>query len=89
MTATIRAIGSVCVARDLSEIKKVLDDLATVNQRLQHEVSERKQMEAALQEANLSLQEVLAQVEERNHTMTQANEMGGFAAILPGFRRSL
>ena len=70
-----KVIGSMCVARDLSEIKKALDDLATVNQRLQHEITERKQMEAALQEANLSLHEVLAQVEERNHTMTLANEM--------------
>jgi len=70
-----KVIGSVCVARDLSGIKKALDDLATVNQRLQHEVTERKQMEAALQAANLSLQEVLAQVKERNRTMTLANEM--------------
>ena len=70
-----KVIGSMCVARDLSEIKKALDDLATVNQRLQHEVTERKQMEVALQEANLNLQEVLAQVEERNRTMTLANEM--------------
>ena len=37
-----------CVARDLSEIKKALDDLATVNQRLQHEVTERKQGEVEL-----------------------------------------
>ena len=43
-----KAIGSVCVARDLSEIKKALDDLATVNQRLQHEVTERKQAEVEL-----------------------------------------
>ena len=48
-----KVIGSVCVARDLSEIKKALDDLATVNQRLQHEVTERKQMEVALQEQRL------------------------------------
>ena len=38
-----KVIGSVCVARDLSEIKKALDDLATVNQQLQHEVTERQQ----------------------------------------------
>ena len=43
-----KAIGSVCVARDLSEIKKALDDLATVNQQLQHEVTERKQAEVEL-----------------------------------------
>ncbi len=70
-----KVIGSVCVARDRSEIKRTLDDLATVNQRLQHEVTERKQMEIALQETNLSLKEVVAQVEERNRTMGLANEM--------------
>jgi diguanylate cyclase (GGDEF)-like protein/PAS domain S-box-containing protein len=41
-------IGSVCVARDLSEFKKALDDLATVNQRLQQEVTERQRAEAEL-----------------------------------------
>jgi diguanylate cyclase (GGDEF)-like protein/PAS domain S-box-containing protein len=43
-----KAIGSVCVARGLSEIKKALDELATVNQQLQHEVAERKQAEVEL-----------------------------------------
>jgi diguanylate cyclase (GGDEF)-like protein/PAS domain S-box-containing protein len=43
-----KAIGSVTVARDLSEIKKALDDLATVNQQLQHEVTERQQIEVEL-----------------------------------------
>ncbi len=70
-----KVIGSVCVARDRSEIKKTLDDLATVNQQLQHEVYERKQIEAALQQANRSLQEIVTQVEERNRAMTLANEM--------------
>ena len=49
---TQKVIGSVCVARDRSEIKRTLDDLATINQRLRHEVAERKQMEIALQETN-------------------------------------
>jgi diguanylate cyclase (GGDEF)-like protein/PAS domain S-box-containing protein len=70
-----KVIGSVCVARDLSEIKKALDDLATVNEQLQNEITERKQMEGALQAVNHNLQEVLAQVEERNRAMTLANEM--------------
>jgi diguanylate cyclase (GGDEF)-like protein/PAS domain S-box-containing protein len=43
-----QVIGSVCVARDLSEIKKTLDALATVNEQLQHEVAERKQAEVEL-----------------------------------------
>ncbi len=71
-----KVIGSVCVARDRSEIKRTLDDLATINQRLRHEVAERKQVETALQETNQSLHEVVAQVEDRNRTMTLANEMG-------------
>ena len=70
-----KVIGSVCVARDLSEIKKTLDDLTIVNQHLQHEVNERKQMEATLQETNRRLEEMVAQVEERNRTMSLANEM--------------
>jgi len=43
-----KVIGSVCVARDLSAIKKALDELASVNQRLQHEITERQQAEAEL-----------------------------------------
>jgi diguanylate cyclase (GGDEF)-like protein/PAS domain S-box-containing protein len=43
-----KAIGSVCVARGLSEIKKALNDLAVVNQQLQHEITERKQAEVEL-----------------------------------------
>ena len=70
-----KTIGSVCVARDLSETKKFSDDLARAYQRLQYEVAERKQMEIDLQEANQSLKEVVAQVEAHNRTMTLANEM--------------
>ena len=58
-----KVIGSMTVARDLSEIKKALDDLATVNQRLQHEVTERQQMEAAIQETNRGLQTILDNVQ--------------------------
>jgi diguanylate cyclase (GGDEF)-like protein/PAS domain S-box-containing protein len=43
-----KVIGSVSVARDLSAIKKALDELAMVNQQLQHEVAERKQAEVEL-----------------------------------------
>jgi diguanylate cyclase (GGDEF)-like protein/PAS domain S-box-containing protein len=42
------SIGSVCVARNLSEIKKSLDDLATVNEQLQHEIAERQQAQIEL-----------------------------------------
>jgi len=43
-----KVIGSVCVARGLSEIKKALDELAAVNQQLQHEIAERQQAEVEL-----------------------------------------
>lgn len=71
-----KIIGSVCVARDRSEIKKTLDDLAAVNKQLHHEISERKQVEAALQEANHSLHQVIREFEQRNHDITLLNEMG-------------
>jgi diguanylate cyclase (GGDEF)-like protein/PAS domain S-box-containing protein len=75
-----QVIGSVCVARDLSEIKKTLDDLAIVNQRLQHEVNERKQMEVAIQETNRGLQTILDNVQTgvliidpETHVIVEAN----------------
>jgi diguanylate cyclase (GGDEF)-like protein/PAS domain S-box-containing protein len=71
-----KVVGSVCVARDRSEIKKTLEDLATVNQRLQQEVTERAQMESALQEANRSLKEMVQEFEQRNRDITLLNEMG-------------
>ena len=71
-----KVIGSVCVARDRSEIKKTLNDLAAVNERLHHEATERQQMETALQEANRSLQEVVREFEQRNRDITLLNEMG-------------
>jgi len=43
-----QVIGSVCLARDLSEIKKALNALASVNQRLQQEVGVRQQVEAEM-----------------------------------------
>lgn len=71
-----RVIGSVCVARDRSEFKKTLDDLATLNDQLFHEVTERKQVEAALQDANRSLKEVVGEFEQRNRDITLLNQMG-------------
>jgi len=41
-------MGSVCVARNRSEIKKTMDDLAAVNQKLQEEIAGRQRVEAAL-----------------------------------------
>ncbi len=73
-------IGSVCVARDLSEIKKALDDLASVNQQLHEEVTERQQMEAAIKETSRGLQTILDNVQTgvliidpENHVIVDAN----------------
>ncbi|MFA5111363.1 MAG: PAS domain S-box protein [Desulfobaccales bacterium] len=71
-----RIIGSVCVARDRSEIKKTLSDLARVNEQLHLENAERKQVEAALQEANQNLKEIIREFEQRNRDITLLNEMG-------------
>jgi diguanylate cyclase (GGDEF)-like protein/PAS domain S-box-containing protein len=75
-----KVIGSMSVARDLSEIKKALDDVAAVNQQLQHEVAERKQMEADIQETSRGLQTILDNVQTgvliidpENHTIVDAN----------------
>lgn len=69
-------IGSFCVARDRSEIRKNLGELKTVNDRLQEEVAERKQVEAALQKANNRQQGMLAELEQRNREITLLNQMG-------------
>ena len=53
------------------------------------DITERRLGEEALKNANAQLQFLVAQVEERNRTMTLANEMARYAASLPGFGRSL
>jgi diguanylate cyclase (GGDEF)-like protein/PAS domain S-box-containing protein len=79
-----KPIGSVCVARNLSEIQKTLNDLAAVNQRLEHEVTERKQMETALYETNSGLQTILDNVQTGvliidpdTHLIVEANPVAG------------
>ena len=53
------------------------------------DITERRLGEEALKNANAQLQVLVAQVEERNRTMTLANEMARYAPGLPGFGRSL
>jgi diguanylate cyclase (GGDEF)-like protein/PAS domain S-box-containing protein len=71
-----RIIGSVCVARDRSEIKKTMDDLARLNAQLQTEIAERKLVEMALHEANNNLKGIVNEFELRNRDITLLNEMG-------------
>ncbi|MCX5893421.1 MAG: diguanylate cyclase, partial [Deltaproteobacteria bacterium] len=71
-----KLIGSFCVARDRSEIRKNLGELKMVNDRLQAEIAERTQVEAALQEANSRQQGMLAELEQRNREITLLNQLG-------------
>ena len=57
-----RTAGSVCVARDLSEIKKAFAKLKTINLNLHHEITERKLAEEAFRQS-----------EERYRTVLEAN----------------
>jgi len=47
-----RNVGSVCVARDLSEIKKTLNAVTTINEELESEIGERKRAEKTLHRQN-------------------------------------
>jgi len=47
-----RTIGSVCVARNLSEIKKAWTALKRINEELEHEIYERKRTEEAIKRQN-------------------------------------
>jgi diguanylate cyclase (GGDEF)-like protein/PAS domain S-box-containing protein len=44
-------LGSVCVARDLSDTKRTMNDLEATNRRLQEEIEERRRTWAALEES--------------------------------------
>jgi len=68
--------GSVCVARDLSELKKTLVEFQAVNLKLTGEINERVQMEAALQEALGKVKSTVDEVEERNQQITLLNKLG-------------
>ncbi len=52
-------IGSVCVARDLSDIKKALTELAASHERLDREMAVRSRAEAALSESRQELANII------------------------------
>jgi PAS domain S-box-containing protein len=64
--------GSVCVAMDLSDLKKSLAASKALNEELQKEVAERKRIEAELREARDKLAEM---VEERTARLSKAGEL--------------
>jgi diguanylate cyclase (GGDEF)-like protein/PAS domain S-box-containing protein len=68
--------GSVCVARDLSEIKKTLTEFQNMNLQLKGEISERQQVEVALQDTLGKLKATVSEVNERNQQITLLNELG-------------
>lgn len=73
-----RVFGSVTVARDLTEVKQAMARMEAMNDRLQAEIGERRQAEAALNKALQKLQGTVAETEERNRSITLLNEMSEF-----------
>ncbi len=63
--------GSVCVARDLTGTKKALAILRETNERLNQEIAERQQAEAALQQAYEHIEQ---KVKERTKELLQTNK---------------
>ncbi|MHC1743444.1 MAG: PAS domain S-box protein [Syntrophobacteraceae bacterium] len=55
-------VGSVCVARDLSDIRKALSDLKASNERLQQEIMERKRVEETLRKSEHGFREILENI---------------------------
>lgn len=66
-----RTLGSVCVARDLSEIRSVLTELQASNERLRQEVVDRKWAELELARYRDHLKDL---VRERTEELAQAND---------------
>ena len=66
-----RTLGSVCVARDLSEIKRVLAELQTSNEKLRQEVADRLLAEQELGKYRDHLKEL---VQERTRELAKTNE---------------
>jgi diguanylate cyclase (GGDEF)-like protein/PAS domain S-box-containing protein len=69
-------IGSICVARDQSDIRAAMAESKAVNEQLRAEIHERHQMEAALKDANDKLQGLVQESEQRTRDITLLNELG-------------
>ena len=65
------SLGSVCVARDLSDIKKVLFDLTVSNERLRREIADRKKAEEERDAYREHLEDL---VRARTAELAEANE---------------
>lgn len=69
-------IGSICVARDRSDIKAAMNELNTLNDQLRAEIQERQQVGQALKEANEKLQGLVEDAQQRTRDITLLNELG-------------
>lgn len=57
-----KTLGSVCVARDLSDIRKAMSALEASNERLQEEIAERKRVVETLRESERRFREILENI---------------------------
>lgn len=71
-----KIIGSICVARDRSDIKAAMKELNALNEQLRGEIHERQQVEQALKDANEKLQGLVEELEHRARDITRLNELG-------------
>jgi diguanylate cyclase (GGDEF)-like protein/PAS domain S-box-containing protein len=70
-----KAIGSIAVARDLSDLRRAMAESEAANQRLQQEINERKLVEVTLHETMEKLEGTISTVEQRSQHITLLNEM--------------
>lgn len=70
-----RTVGSICVARDRSEIREAMNRLKAANA-LQLEIQDREAFQKALEEANEKLQSLVGEFEQRNRSISLLNELG-------------
>ncbi|MEN6439516.1 MAG: PAS domain S-box protein [Syntrophobacter sp.] len=57
-----KTLGSVCVARDMSDIKKAVTALEASNERLQREIAERERVAETLRESERRFREILENI---------------------------
>ncbi|OGP70367.1 MAG: hypothetical protein A2Y80_01415 [Deltaproteobacteria bacterium RBG_13_58_19] len=71
-------IGSVCIARDISDIKEALTSIKAKNEQLETEINERRRAEEAAEQASAKLQAMVYEYSQRNREASLLNKMGEF-----------
>ena len=75
-----RTLGSVCVARDLSDLKRAMTAIRTANEDLEREMAERKKAEDAARRESVRLSAMISGMEEgvvfadADNTVVEVNE---------------